>query len=87
MRKPRQPTRLVISTTCHKVNGAGKIVDKSDSCVITIDGNEVTIVESGGVGTVITINVTATDTLGNVSEAAFVVNVLNPGKGKGKGKK
>ena len=74
---------IELATTCHAINGAGKIVDKSDGCVINIDGNLVTIVESGGTGNIITIFATSTDDCGNSTSTEFVVNVLNPGNGKG----
>jgi hypothetical protein len=69
---------LVLSYNCHKVNKNGKVISKLDSCEVVINGNQVTVVDSGGVGTIITISATATDDCGNATEEDFVVNVLRP---------
>ena len=63
---------------CHKVNKKGKVISKLDSCVVAINGNEVTITDSGGVDDIITITATATDDCGNVATKDCVVNVLRP---------
>jgi len=71
-------TDLVLSYDCHTINGGGKIISKLGSCEIVIVGNQVTILDSGGVGTIITISATATDACNNQTSDDFVVNVLRP---------
>ena len=77
-----------LRVTCHAINGAGKIVDKSGSCVINISGGTVTVINSGGVGTFITIFASAIDECGNsTGEKKLVIEVKNPGLGGGTGAK
>lgn len=71
-------TDLVLSYDCHAINGAGKEISKLDSCDIEIVGNQVTIHDGGGVGTIITIFATGTDDCGNAQSEEYVVNVLRP---------
>lgn len=69
-----------LRVTCLAINGAGKIVDKSGSCVIEISGGTVKIIDSGGVGTFITIFASAIDECGNsTGEKQLVIEVKNPG--------
>ena len=72
---------------CHFVNPAGKVVDKTESCVVTFSGDTITISDSGGVGDLITWTIETIDASGNPAEIECEVEVVNPGKGKGKGKK
>jgi len=77
-----------LRVTCHAINGAGKVVDKNGSCVINISGGTVTIVNSGGVGTFITIFASAIDECGNsTGEKKSVIEVKNPGLGGSGGTK
>ena len=76
-----------IEVTCHKFTKKGKRIDKSESCEVEVIGDQVTIIDSGGVGDIITIFADAVDECGNPVEGVeLVINVINPGKGKGKGK-
>ena len=72
---------------CYKFTKKEKRVDKTESCVVQVNGDTITIVDSGGVGDNIIWTVTATDTSGNTTEKIFELLVVNPGKGKGRGKK
>jgi hypothetical protein len=75
-----------LNVTAQAVNGAGKLVDKSGSAAWTVTGNQVTITNAGGVGTVFTIQATATDECGNQTTRTYVVNVLrNANEGVGNG--
>ncbi|MBI4639195.1 MAG: LamG domain-containing protein [Candidatus Tectomicrobia bacterium] len=67
---------------CFVVNPSGRRVDKTASCVVSIDGNTITILDSGGVGNHITWTATATDESGNTATAGYEIVVQNPGKGK-----
>ena len=82
------PVVVITSFECYFINGSGKRVDKSESCVVAIDGATITILDSGGVGDHITWTTTATDGSGNTSqETVFEVEVVNPGKGGGRGRR
>ncbi len=71
---------------CYKINPSGKRVDKTESCVVEIVGNQVTILDSGGVGDNIQIFARSTDVCGNVSDVSmWELLVENPGNGGGNG--
>jgi cysteine-rich repeat protein len=65
---------------CWTINGAGKLIDKTESCVVAFAGDTLTINDSGGVGDHITWTVVATDGAGNQSTATCEVEVLKPGR-------
>lgn len=68
-----------VVVTAHAINGAGKVIDKSGSAVISITGGKVTILDAGGVGTIITIYASAVDECGNASpQEVMVIQVANP---------
>jgi hypothetical protein len=67
---------------CFRFTKKGKRVDKTESCVVSIDGDRVTIYDSGGVANNITWTVAATDASGNTSTALCEVVVANPGRGR-----
>ena len=78
------PVVTVTSFECWAINGAGKRIDKSESCEVSIDGATITILDSGGVGDHIEWTAAATDDAGNTSEeTSFGVVVVNPGRGGG----
>jgi hypothetical protein len=52
---------------CFTFNNKGKKVDKTSSCKVSFLGDTVTIKHSGGVGTIITWDVTVTDAGGNTT--------------------
>jgi hypothetical protein len=79
-------TATVIDYTCWAINGAGKVIDKTESCVVSIDGSTLTVVDSGGVGDNIEWTVLAEDSSGNMTEQTCSIVVTNPGNGQGKGK-
>lgn len=68
---------------CFFVNGAGKRVDKTGSCSVDIDGDTLTVLGSGGVGTHIVWTAQAVSAQGTVSDPTTCeVSVANPGKGR-----
>ena len=75
------PVVTITSFECWAINGAGKRIDKSESCVVSIDGATITILDSGGVGTHIDWTVTASDGSDDTTED-FEVEVVNPGRGR-----
>jgi hypothetical protein len=56
----------------------GRKVDKKESCVVEINGDTITIVDSGGVGNHITWTAVATDSSSNTTETTCEVVVKNP---------
>jgi hypothetical protein len=65
---------------CFKYNKNGKRIDKTQSCVVRIENDTITISDSGGVGTHIEWICRATDNSGNVAEKTFETIVINPAK-------
>ena len=66
---------------CWAINGAGKRIDKTESCVVEITGDTICVQDSGGVGDNIEWNVVATDGSGNVTETLCGVAVEHPNGG------
>jgi subtilisin family serine protease len=67
---------------CFKFTKKGKRIDKTGSCEVTINGDQITILDSGGVGDNITWTTRATDTAGNTTTETCALEVTNPGKNK-----
>jgi len=67
---------------CFKFTKKGKRIDKTDSCVVNIDGNVLTILDPGGVNDNIQWTIEATDSSGNMTTEDCSVTVANPGRGK-----
>lgn len=74
-------TPVTTEFDCFKFTKKGKRIDKTSSCAVSIDGDTVTIEDSGGVGDNITWTVVATDNSGNVTTEICSLVVENPGKG------
>lgn len=68
---------------CHFFNGAGKRVDKTASCVLEVEGDTLTVLDSGGVGDIITWQAVATDAAGNTLVRNCRTEVENPKRGWG----
>ncbi len=66
---------------CFAFTRKGRRIDKTQSCVVAILGDMVTLLvdDSGGVGDNITWNVTATDGSGNTTDVVCAVQVVRPG--------
>jgi hypothetical protein len=58
------------------LNGSGSIVDKSYSAQWAIEGNQLLITDSGGVGTVFLVFVAAIDSNGSVNTDFFTIEVV-----------
>jgi hypothetical protein len=69
---------LVTEYDCFKVTNKGKIIDKTDSCVVSFAGDTITVLDSGGKNTHITWTAEATDGAGNVGSIDCAVNVVKP---------
>jgi hypothetical protein len=68
----------IIEYDCSFINGAGKVVDKKESCVVEFSSDTITIQDSGGVGDHITWTILATDDSGNATEVECAVDVVKP---------
>jgi hypothetical protein len=73
---PLTPT--IVDYGCFKITKKGKIIDKTESCIVYFGGDTVTIADSGGVGTRITWTAEATDGSGNVTSVECGVDVIRP---------
>ena len=69
-------TPEIVGFDCAFVNGSGRVVDKKESCAVTIDGDRVTILDSGGVSTRITWTVRAVDASENAVEEECAIDVV-----------
>jgi hypothetical protein len=69
-----RPTTIT-DYSCYKEK-KGKLVDKSESCIVQIDGGTLTILDSGGVDNNIEWVVTATDAVGNSATTTCHVAVV-----------
>lgn len=63
---------------CWAINGAGAKIDKKFSCVVQLDGDTLTVVNSGGVGDNIEWTVSSSDDAGNISTKTCSVTVEHP---------
>lgn len=71
-------TAEITSYDCFKLTKKGKRVGKTNSCVVSIAGDQITILDSGGVADMIMWEVTATDGSGNATTTECMVNVVKP---------
>ena len=72
---------VTVSTyDCYRYNKAGKRVDKTGSCQVALNGDTITVLDSGGVGTHITWTVAGTDANGNSAMKSCMVTAVNPAR-------
>jgi hypothetical protein len=76
---PLTPT--ITAYDCFTFTKKGKRIDKTGSCEVALDGDTVTILDSGGVGDNIEWTVEADDGNGNLQTETCALVVVNPGKG------
>ncbi len=74
----------VSEVDCYKYTLKGKKVSKLGACVIEIEGNTLTVIEAGGVSTIISWKVTAADNNGNSKVNTYAMTVSKPGRFAGK---
>ena len=72
------PSVAITAYDCFKFTKKGKRIDKTKSCVVTFDGVDITVLDSGGVGDHISWTVQSVDMYGNTSEETCEVLVVNP---------
>jgi hypothetical protein len=63
---------------CYFLTKKGKRIDKTESCVVAISGDTITILDSGGVDDQIVWTIGAEDSCGNADEVTHTVSVVNP---------
>ena len=71
-------TAEITGFQCFKFTKKGKLVRKNNSCVISTDGDQITILDSGGVADMIEWTATATDASGNATTETCSLMVVNP---------
>ena len=72
------PATQVTTYECYRFNKKGKRIDTSDSCVVNVDSQGITVLETSGVDSFIDWTVESTDDSGNSSSATCTVEVLHP---------
>ena len=73
------PSVEIVGYECFFFTKKGKRIDKKMDCIVVVNENTVTIVDSGGVNDIITWTVRANDNSGNGAESTCSVNVVKPG--------
>jgi hypothetical protein len=74
------PAVEITGFDCYMFTKKGEQIDKTESCVVSIEKDIITILDSGGVGTHITWMSRATDSCVNVAEETCETLVVNPSK-------
>ena len=69
----------IFEPDCFKFTKKGKRIDKTESCVVSVAGDTITIDDSGGVGDHISWKISVTDVNGNSAEGSCEVIVVDPG--------
>jgi dienelactone hydrolase len=64
---------------CFYFTPNGKRIDKTESCVVEVEGDTITILDTGGIGNHITWSVQVTDNCGNANDKQCEIEVVNPG--------
>jgi M6 family metalloprotease-like protein len=72
------PDVEIIDYQCYKITKKGRIVDKSESCVVDVAGDTITILDTGGVGDIFRWTVSSTDSCGNTSQQQCTTIVVRP---------
>jgi hypothetical protein len=75
-----EPSFEITGFDCFKFTKKGKRIDKTESCVVEVEGDTITILDSGGVGDHISWTVLATDNCGNEAEKECELEVVRKGK-------
>lgn len=70
------PVEVITGYECYMLTKKGKKIDKSESCIVEIAGDSITIHDVGGVGTFIAWDVVATDGCGNAAPQVCEVEVV-----------
>jgi hypothetical protein len=76
------PSTEVTDFDCFSYTKKGRRIDKTESCVVEVLDDTVTILDSGGVGDLIRWTAGAADSSGNAAQTTCGVDVVNPGQGQ-----
>jgi hypothetical protein len=68
----------IIAFDCFEFTKKGKRIDKTESCVLEVAGDTLTILDTGGVGTYISWTGIAADDCGKATQVECQVEVVNP---------
>jgi hypothetical protein len=74
------PSVEITEYDCYFFTKKDKRIDKTESCVVEISGDTITILDSGGVDDQIEWTISAEDNCGNAAGATHTVSVVKPGK-------
>jgi hypothetical protein len=69
---------LVVGYDCYAFTKKGRRIDKTSSCMVYLNGDTITVLDSGGIGDNIAWTVEATDASGNSTTAECLLQVVNP---------
>ena len=72
------PSVAILGYDCYKYTKKGKRIDKTESCIVGISDNMITIMDSGGVNDHVVWTVEAIDNCGNNYTSQCEVLVVNP---------
>jgi len=72
------PSVGITGYECFMFTKKGKLIDKTESCIVNVDGDTITILDSGGVGDHIRWTAHVEDGCGNVEDQICEVEVVNP---------
>lgn len=73
-------TAEITDYDCFKFTPNGRRVAKTNSCVVSIENDQINILDSGGVADMITWTVEATDSAGNATTIECSLEVVNPAR-------
>jgi hypothetical protein len=73
-----QVSAEIIEFDCFKYTKKGKRIDKTESCVVEIANDTITIADTGGVGAHITWTARSSDDCGNIGRTVCEVEIVNP---------
>ena len=74
------PDVEITSYDCYMFTKKGKRIDKTESCIVELAGDQITILDSGGVNDHISWTIEAVDNCGNASKSECELLVVNPAK-------
>jgi hypothetical protein len=72
------PVTQVVSHDCYRFNPRGRRIDTNDSCVVELNTDGITVIETSGVDSFIDWTIESTDSEGNTAESTCTVNVIHP---------
>lgn len=72
------PTVEILAFDCFAFTPNGRRIDKTESCIVSLSGNMVTIDDSGGIGDTVSWTIEATDAAGNTRQDTCEVEVVRP---------